>query len=82
MNNKQNISKFFQFHHQSEVSLFQIIINNFLIFSKNHKTFGEVPVIFIEMIKEWVTTSHMNGPPSKVRYIGSDDKIVDITNKY
>ena len=55
---------------------------DFLIFSKNHKTFGEVPVIFIEMVKEWVTTSHMNGPPSKVRYIGSDDKIVDITNKY
>ena len=55
---------------------------DFLIFSKNHKTFDEVPVIFIEMVKEWVTTSHMNGPPSKVRYIGSDDKIVDITNKY
>ena len=55
---------------------------NFLIFSKNHKTFEEVPIIFIEMVKEWVTTSHMNEPPSKVRFIGSDDKIVDITNKY
>ena len=55
---------------------------DFLIFSKNHKTFEEVPIIFIEMVKEWVTTSHMNEPPSKVRFIGSDDKIVDITNKY
>ena len=55
---------------------------DFLIFSKNHKTFEEVPIIFIEMVKEWVTTSHMNEPPSKVRFIGSDDKIVEITNKY
>ena len=55
---------------------------DFLIFSKNHKTFEEVPVVFIEMVKEWVTTSHMNEPPSKVRFIGSDDKIVEITNKY
>ena len=55
---------------------------DFLIFSKNHKTFEEIPIIFIEMVKEWVTTSHMNEPPSKVRFIGSDDKIVDITNKY
>jgi len=55
---------------------------DFLIFSKNHKTFKEVPVVFIEMVKEWVTTSHMNEPPSKVRFIGSDDKIVEITNKY
>ena len=55
---------------------------DFLIFSKNHKTFEEVPIIFIEMVKEWVTTSHSNEPPSKVRFIGSDDKIVEITNKY
>ena len=34
------------------------------------------------MVKEWVTTSHSNEPPSKVRFIGSDDKIVEITNKY
>ena len=55
---------------------------DFLIFSKNHKTFEEIPIIFIEMVKEWVTTSHSNEPPSKVRFIGSDDKIVEITNKY
>ena len=55
---------------------------DFLIFSKNHKTFEEVPVVFIEMVKEWVTTSHMNEPPSKVRFIGTDDKITDVTAKY
>ena len=55
---------------------------DFLIFSKNHKTFKEVPVVFIEMVKEWVTTSHMNEPPSKVRFIGTDDKITDVTAKY
>ena len=47
MNNKQNISKFFQFHHQSEVSLFQIIINNFLIFSKKNPKLIQLAFVLI-----------------------------------
>jgi len=55
---------------------------DFLIFSKNHKSFDEIPTIFIEMVKEWITTSHMNSSPSKVRFIGSNNNVVEVTKEF
>ena len=55
---------------------------DFLIFSKNHKSFEEIPRVFIEKVKEWVFTSRANKPPKVVRFIGADDKIIDVTKKY
>ena len=54
----------------------------FLIFSKKHKSFEEVPKIFIKMVKEWVGTSNNNNPPGVVRFIGIDGEIIDVTAKY
>ena len=55
---------------------------DFLIFSKNHKSFEEIPKVFIQMVKDWVISSHANKPPKIVRFIGADDKIIDVTSKY
>jgi len=55
---------------------------DFLIFSKNHQSFDEIPEAFIQMVKKWITTSHANEPPKTVRFIGSNDKIIDVTKKY
>ena len=54
----------------------------YLIFSKSHKSFEEIPRVFIQKVKEWVFTSHANKPPKIVRFIGADDKIIDVTSKY
>ena len=55
---------------------------DFLIFSKNHKSFDKIPKVFIQMVKGWVISSHANKPPKIVRFIGADDKIIDVTSKY
>ena len=55
---------------------------DFLIFSKNHKSFDKIPKVFIQMVKDWVISSHANKPPKIVRFIGADDKIIDVTSKY
>ena len=54
----------------------------YLIFSKSHKSFEEIPRVFIQKVKEWVFTSHANKSPKIVRFIGADDKIIDVTKKY
>ncbi len=54
----------------------------YLIFSKSHKSFEEIPRVFIQMVKDWVISSHANKPPKIVRFIGADDKIIDVTSKY
>ena len=54
----------------------------YLIFSKNLKSFEEIPEVFIKMVKDWVVSSHMNSPPKVVRFLGADDKIIDVTDKY
>ena len=51
-----------------------------LIFSKNHKTFDELPKLFFETMKAWSKGQEIN--PNAVRFIGTDDKIIDVTNKY
>ena len=53
---------------------------DFLIFSKSHKSFEEVPKIFIEKVKEWSKKREINS--NVVRFIGADDKIIDVTSKY
>jgi len=54
----------------------------YLIFSKSHKSFDKIPKVFIQMVKGWVISSHANKPPKIVRFIGADDKIIDVTSKY
>ena len=51
-----------------------------LIFSKNHKTFDELPKLFFETMKAWSKGQEIN--PNAVRFIGADDKIIDVTSKY
>ena len=51
---------------------------DFLIFSKNHKSFHEIPLIFIEMVKDWIVSELKIKLPSKVRFIGSENKIIDV----
>ncbi|MDB0066983.1 hypothetical protein N9E77_00310 [Candidatus Pelagibacter sp.] len=56
---------------------------DFLIFSKNHKSFDELPAIFTQMVKYWLSTLDFYSSkalPRTVRFIGSDDKITDVTN--
>ena len=55
----------------------------YYIFSKTHKTFDDMPKLFIETVKTW-TKEVGSGPliPSQVMFIGADDKIVDVTSKY
>ena len=52
----------------------------YLILSKSHKSFEEVPKIFIEKVKAWSKKREIN--PKVVRFIGTDDKIIDVTSKY
>lgn len=51
---------------------------DFLIFSKNHKSFDEIPLIFIQMVKDWIVSELKTKHPSKVRFIGSENKIIDV----
>jgi hypothetical protein len=56
---------------------------DFLIFSKNHKSFDELPAMFTQMVKYWLSTLDFYSSkalPRTVRFIGSDDKITDVTN--
>ena len=55
----------------------------YYIFSKTHKTFDDMPKLFIESVKTW-TKEVGSGPliPSQVMFIGADDKIIDVTSKY
>jgi len=55
----------------------------YYIFSKTHKTFDDMPKLFIETVKTW-TKEVGSGPliPSQVMFIGADGKIVDVTSKY
>ena len=53
---------------------------NFLIFSKNHKTFNDIPKIFFEVVKEWGKERELS--PKKVRFVGADNKIIDVTKGY
>ena len=52
----------------------------YLILSKSHKSFEEVPKIFIEKVKAWSKKREIN--PKVVRFIGADDKIIEVTSKY
>jgi len=51
-----------------------------LIFSKNHKTFNELPKLFFETVKAWSKKREIN--PQVIRFVGADDKIIDVTSKY
>ena len=53
---------------------------NFLIFSKNHKTFNDIPKMFFEVVKEWGKERELS--PKKVRFVGADNKIIDVTKGY
>ena len=56
---------------------------DFLIFSKTHNSFDEIPKFFIQSVEDWIVNrSHMNNPPYKVRFIGSDNKINEVENVF
>ena len=55
---------------------------DFLIFSKTHKSFDEIPKVFIQSVKNWINTSNRNNPPYKVRFIGSDNSIKEVENLF
>ena len=53
---------------------------DFLIFSKNHKTLNELLDIFFKVVRKWIKEKEIS--PTKVRFIGSDDSIKDVTKKF
>ena len=53
---------------------------DFLIFSKNHKTFNDIPEMFFEVVKEWSKERELS--PTKVRFIGTDNSIKDVTREF
>jgi hypothetical protein len=53
---------------------------DFLIFSKNHKTLNELSDMFFKVVKKWIKEKKIS--PTKVRFIGSDDSINDVTKKF
>ena len=53
---------------------------DFLIFSKNHKTLNGLSDMFFKVVKEWIKEKKIS--PTKVRFIGSDDSINDVTKKF
>ena len=56
---------------------------DFLIFSKTHKSFNEIPKVFIQSVENWIINgSSSNTPPNKVRFIGSDNKINEVENVF
>jgi hypothetical protein len=58
---------------------------DFLIFSKNHKSFDELPTMFTQMVKYWLSTLDFYSSealPKTVRFIGSDNKIIDVTKNH
>lgn len=56
---------------------------DFLIFSKTHKSFNEIPKVFIQSVENWIINgSSSNTSPNKVRFIGSDNKINEVENVF
>ena len=56
---------------------------DFLIFSKTHKSFDEIPKAFIQSVENWIVKgSRSNTPPNKVRFIGSDNTIKEVENLF
>ena len=53
---------------------------DFLIFSKTHKSFDEIPKIFIQSVKNWIANSTTS--PNKVRFIGADNSIKEVENLF
>jgi hypothetical protein len=53
---------------------------DFLIFSKTHKSFDEIPKVFIQSVKNWIANSTTS--PNKVRFIGSDNTIKEVENLF
>ena len=53
---------------------------DFLIFSKTHKSFDEIPKVFIQSVKNWVANSTTS--PNKVRFIGADNSIKEVENLF
>ena len=57
---------------------------DFLIFSKTHKKFENLPEFFFKSVDWWIKGAADYDPinPQVVRFIGADDKIIDVTSKY
>ena len=57
---------------------------DFLIFSKTHKKFEDLPELFFKSVNDWIEGADDFDPinPQVIRFVGTDDKIVDVTNKY
>ena len=60
---------------------------DFLIFSKNHKSSADLPNNFFEAVKSWIKKTNSSYgfdviKPDIIRFIGADDKIIDVTKKY
>ena len=57
---------------------------DFLIFSKTHKKFENLPEFFFESVDWWIKKADDYDPinPQVIRFIGADDKIIDVTSKY
>ena len=53
---------------------------DFLIFSKTHKSFDEIPKVFIQSVKNWIANSTTS--PNKVRFIGADSSIKEVENLF
>ena len=52
----------------------------FLIYTKNHKTFNDIPEMFFEVEKEWSKERELS--QTKVRFIGTDNSIKDVTREF
>ena len=57
---------------------------DFLIFSKTHKKFENLPELFLESVDDWIKGADDFDliKPQVIRFIGTDDKIIDVTKKY
>ena len=53
---------------------------DFLIFSKTHKSFDEIPKVFIQSVENWIANSTTS--PNKVRFIGADNSIKEVENLF
>ena len=57
---------------------------DFLIFSKTHKKYEDLPELFFKSVDDWIKGADDYDPinPQVIRFIGADDKIIDVTSKY
>jgi len=53
---------------------------DFLIFSKGYETFDEISDVFFKVLKEWIKEKEIS--PTKVRFIGADNSIKDVTKEF